>query len=71
MRSDVYECITGQIVAQLEKGVRPWMKSWDAAHASRAASAWLSAIHCVRPAPGRSTKALITVQPCFVATERN
>ena len=33
MRSDVYERITGQIVAQLEKGVRPWMKPWDAAHA--------------------------------------
>ncbi len=34
MRSDVYERITGQIVAQLEKGVRPWMKPWDAAHAA-------------------------------------
>ena len=26
MKSDVYERITGQIVAELEKGVRPWMK---------------------------------------------
>ncbi len=34
MRSDVYEGITGQIVAELEKGVRPWMKPWDAAHAA-------------------------------------
>lgn len=32
MNSDVYTRITGQIVAELEKGVRPWMKPWDAAH---------------------------------------
>ncbi len=39
MRSDVYERITGQIVAQLEKGVRPWMKPWDAAHAAERTAA--------------------------------
>lgn len=32
MKSDVYTRITSQIVAELEKGVRPWMKPWDAAH---------------------------------------
>jgi antirestriction protein ArdC len=30
MRSDIYQRITGQIVAELEKGVRPWMKPWSA-----------------------------------------
>jgi len=29
-RQDVYTRITGQIVASLEQGVRPWMKPWDA-----------------------------------------
>ena len=32
MSADVYTRITNQIVAELEKGVRPWMKPWDAAH---------------------------------------
>ena len=32
MNSDVYTRITNQIVAELEQGVRPWMKPWDAAH---------------------------------------
>jgi len=34
MRTDVYERITGQIVAELEKGVRPWLKPWNAEHAA-------------------------------------
>jgi len=34
MRQDVYERITGQIVAELEKGVRPWLKPWNAEHAA-------------------------------------
>jgi antirestriction protein ArdC len=34
MKSDVYERITGAIVAELEKGVRPWMKPWNAEHAA-------------------------------------
>lgn len=34
MKTDVYERITDQIVAELEKGVRPWMKPWNAEHAA-------------------------------------
>jgi antirestriction protein ArdC len=33
MKSDVYQRITDQIVADLEKGVRPWQKPWNAEHA--------------------------------------
>jgi antirestriction protein ArdC len=32
MRRDVYQTITDQIVAELEKGVRPWLKPWNAHH---------------------------------------
>jgi antirestriction protein ArdC len=32
MRRDVYETITDQIVADLEQGVRPWLKPWNADH---------------------------------------
>jgi antirestriction protein ArdC len=31
---DVYSRITGNIVADLEQGVRPWMKPWHAEHAA-------------------------------------
>ena len=34
MRQDVYETITNRIIADLEQGVRPWMKPWDAEHAA-------------------------------------
>jgi antirestriction protein ArdC len=34
MRTDVYDRITNQIVAELEKGVRPWHRSWNAEHAA-------------------------------------
>jgi antirestriction protein ArdC len=34
MRADVYQRITDQIVCDLEKGVRPWMKPWNAEHAA-------------------------------------
>src|SRR5215471_9805264 len=34
MRIDVYQRITDQIVAELEKGVRPWLKPWNAEHAA-------------------------------------
>ena len=34
MKADVYERVTNQIVAELEKGVRPWMKPWNAEHAA-------------------------------------
>lgn len=34
MKQDVYERVTAQIVAELEKGVRPWLKPWNAEHAA-------------------------------------
>lgn len=34
MRTDVYSRITNTIVAELEKGVRPWFKPWNAEHAA-------------------------------------
>jgi antirestriction protein ArdC len=33
MKKDIYSKITSQIVAELEKGVRPWLKPWNAEHA--------------------------------------
>src|SRR5215471_13401735 len=33
-RKDVYSRITAQIVEQLEKGVRPWLRPWNAEHAA-------------------------------------
>src|ERR1039458_5488567 len=33
-RQDVYTRITAQIVASLEKGVRPWVRPWNAEHAA-------------------------------------
>jgi antirestriction protein ArdC len=33
-RQDVYTRITGQIVASLEQGVRPWMKPWSGENAA-------------------------------------
>jgi antirestriction protein ArdC len=32
---DVYQRIADQIVAELEKGVCPWIKPWNAAHLNR------------------------------------
>ncbi len=34
MNKDVYTRITDKIVADLEEGVRPWMKPWNAEHAA-------------------------------------
>ena len=34
MSRDVYQKITDQIVSELEKGVRPWMKPWNGEHAA-------------------------------------
>ncbi|HVR55669.1 MAG TPA: zincin-like metallopeptidase domain-containing protein [Pseudolabrys sp.] len=34
MRTDIYQKITDQIVSELEKGVRPWLKPWNAEHAA-------------------------------------
>ena len=33
-RQDIYTRITGQIVASLEQGVRPWMKPWSGENAA-------------------------------------
>src|SRR5690242_16608865 len=33
-KKDVYSRITAQIVEQLEKGVRPWIRPWNAEHAA-------------------------------------
>ncbi len=33
-RTDIYTRITDQIVAELENGVRPWLKPWNAEHAA-------------------------------------
>jgi antirestriction protein ArdC len=33
-RQDIYTRVTGQIVASLEKGVRPWMKPWSGENAA-------------------------------------
>ncbi|AWK85984.1 ArdC family protein [Azospirillum thermophilum] len=33
-RTDVYTRVTNRIRADLEKGVRPWIKPWDAGHAA-------------------------------------
>ena len=34
MKTDIYDRITSAIVAELEKGVRPWLKPWNAEHAA-------------------------------------
>jgi antirestriction protein ArdC len=33
-RADVYSRVTNKIVADLERGVRPWLKPWNAEHAA-------------------------------------
>jgi antirestriction protein ArdC len=32
MKRDIYQSTTDQIVAELERGVRPWQKPWSASH---------------------------------------
>ena len=34
MSNDIYQRVTDQIVAELEKGTRPWLKPWNAEHAA-------------------------------------
>ena len=29
MKADIYQRITDQIVTELEKGVKPWVRLWD------------------------------------------
>lgn len=50
MKSDIYSRITDQIVAELEKGVRPWHKPWDAGHVAGAISRPLRS--CGKPYSG-------------------
>jgi antirestriction protein ArdC len=33
-RIDLYTRVTNAIIADLEKGVRPWLQPWNAAHAA-------------------------------------
>lgn len=33
-RKDIYQRVTDAIVSELEKGVRPWLKPWNAEHAA-------------------------------------
>ena len=34
MTPDVYNRVTDKIIAELEKGERPWLKPWNAEHAA-------------------------------------
>jgi antirestriction protein ArdC len=34
VRADVYTRVTNRIVSDLEQGVRPWLKPWNATHAA-------------------------------------
>jgi antirestriction protein ArdC len=33
-RGDVYTRVTAKIIADLERGVRPWLQPWNAEHAA-------------------------------------
>ena len=33
-REDIYTRVTAKVVADLERGVRPWLKPWNAEHAA-------------------------------------
>jgi hypothetical protein len=34
MKTDLYQKVTDQIVASLERGCRPWMRPWSGDHAA-------------------------------------
>jgi N-terminal domain of anti-restriction factor ArdC len=38
-RKDVYTRVTDHIIADLEKGIRTWMKPWNVAHTPREGAA--------------------------------
>lgn len=44
MKVDIYQKITAQVVAELEKGVRPWHKPWAAGHVAGPVSRPLRAV---------------------------
>jgi hypothetical protein len=51
MTTDVYTRITDRIIAELEKGERPWMKPWNAEHAAGKISRPLR--HNLQPKPAQ------------------
>jgi N-terminal domain of anti-restriction factor ArdC len=53
MRTDIYQRITDQIIGELEKGVRPWMKPEHAQLVG--ARVTISWVHC-RCAPVRVSR---------------
>lgn len=55
-RRDVYQSITDQIIAELERGVRPWRKPWSADH--MAGLAWVPLRHNGIPYRGVNILAL-------------
>jgi antirestriction protein ArdC len=50
---DVYSKITNRIFADLEQGVRPWMRPWSAEHAAGKITRPLRAKACRRSIPPR------------------
>ena len=62
-RTDVYSRITTHILADLERGVRPWMKPWDTGHAAG---------RIVRPrrASGQPYRGINTIMLWMTALER-
>jgi antirestriction protein ArdC len=60
-RKDVYSWITAQIVKHLEKGVRPWIRPWNAEHAAGRIT-W-SLGHNGQPYSGINILSLLDVGP--------
>ena len=56
MKTDIYQRITDTIVGQLEQGVRPWIKPWNAEHAAGRITRPLRA--CGQPYQGINVLAL-------------
>ena len=56
MKTDIYQRITDTIVTQLEQGVRPWIKPWNAEHAAGRITRPLRA--CGQPYQGINVLAL-------------
>jgi antirestriction protein ArdC len=50
---DVYQRITDEIIAELEKGVCPWMKPWHAVHLSDCLGLPLRHSGCAQASPRR------------------
>ncbi|WP_432444745.1 ArdC-like ssDNA-binding domain-containing protein [Rhizobium leguminosarum] len=56
MKKDIYETITNRIVADLEKGVRPWMQPWNAEH---------TAGRITRPLRGNGSRIAGSTSSCY------